>query len=106
MCLLLHTEQMSLINIKAYRPRLKSHWKTGTEATRTPRPPIPMTIRRKVRGCRAGLAQLVEHVICNHGVGGSNPSAGTTLKSQMKLAFLLLLLSGLFGYGSPRGHQA
>jgi len=28
------------------------------------------------------------------------------LKSQMKLAFLLLLLSGLFGYGSPRGHQA
>ena len=25
----------------------------------------------------AGLAQLVEHVICNHGVGGSNPSAGT-----------------------------
>ena len=27
---------------------------------------------------RAGLAQLVEHVICNHGVGGSNPSAGTS----------------------------
>jgi hypothetical protein len=26
---------------------------------------------------QAGLAQLVEHVICNHGVGGSNPSAGT-----------------------------
>jgi hypothetical protein len=26
----------------------------------------------------AGLAQLVEHVICNHGVGGSNPSAGTS----------------------------
>ena len=26
----------------------------------------------------AGLAQLVEHLICNQGVGGSNPSAGTT----------------------------
>src|SRR5262249_18025795 len=26
---------------------------------------------------RAGLAQLVEHVICNHGVRGSNPLAGT-----------------------------
>jgi hypothetical protein len=34
----------------------------------------------------AGLAQLVEHVICNHGVGGSNPSAGTKL-TQAKWAF-------------------
>jgi hypothetical protein len=30
---------------------------------------------RKVE--KAGLAQLVEHLICNQGVGGSNPSAGT-----------------------------
>lgn len=32
---------------------------------------------------RAGLAQLVEHLICNQGVGGSSPSAGTifTLKT-------------------------
>ena len=28
-------------------------------------------------GSVAGLAQLVEHLICNQGVGGSNPSAGT-----------------------------
>ena len=27
----------------------------------------------------AGLAQLVEHLICNQGVGGSSPSAGTTV---------------------------
>src|SRR3546814_3005521 len=27
---------------------------------------------------RAGLAQLVEHLICNQGVAGSNPAAGTT----------------------------
>jgi hypothetical protein len=26
---------------------------------------------------RAGLAQLVEHLICNQGVAGSNPAAGT-----------------------------
>ena len=25
----------------------------------------------------AGLAQLVEHMICNHGVAGSSPAAGT-----------------------------
>ena len=30
----------------------------------------------------AGIAQLVEHVICNLGVAGSNPAAGTTLLSQ------------------------
>ncbi len=28
----------------------------------------------------AGLAQLVEQLICNHQVGGSSPSAGTTVK--------------------------
>ncbi len=28
----------------------------------------------------AGLAQLVEHVICNHGVAGSIPAAGTMLR--------------------------
>ncbi len=29
---------------------------------------------------QAGLAQLVEHLICNQGVGGSSPSAGTSLR--------------------------
>jgi hypothetical protein len=29
----------------------------------------------------AGLAQLVVHLICNQGVGGSNPSAGTNSTS-------------------------
>ena len=27
---------------------------------------------------RAGVAQLVEHLICNQTVGGSNPLAGST----------------------------
>ena len=30
-----------------------------------------------VRFRHAGLAQLVVHLICNQGVGGSSPSAGT-----------------------------
>jgi hypothetical protein len=29
---------------------------------------------------RAAIAQLVEHLICNQGVGGSSPSGGTTTK--------------------------
>ena len=33
-----------------------------------------------MRGGRAGLAQLVEHLICNQGVVGSSPSAGTSSK--------------------------
>ena len=34
----------------------------------------------------AAIAQSVEHVIRNDGVGGSNPSCGTILKSMKKLA--------------------
>ena len=30
---------------------------------------------------RAGIAQLVEHLICNQGVAGSNPAAGTTFST-------------------------
>ena len=32
------------------------------------------------RRLTAGLAQLVEHLICNQGVGGSSPSAGTSFE--------------------------
>src|SRR5215467_11445346 len=34
---------------------------------------------------RAGVAQLVEHLICNQRVGGSNPSASSTAKSRPRL---------------------
>src|SRR5436190_17940685 len=34
---------------------------------------------RAPRPRSAGLAQLVEHLICNQGVGGSSPSAGSIL---------------------------
>ncbi len=34
---------------------------------------------------RAGLAQLVEHLICNQGVAGSNPATGTSLSSKISL---------------------
>src|SRR5262249_44714064 len=42
---------------------------------------LPLLARYKPRNCdRAGLAQLVEHLICNQGVTGSSPVAGTTLE--------------------------
>lgn len=31
-----------------------------------------------MRFSSAGLAHPVEHMICNHGVAGSSPAAGTT----------------------------
>ena len=34
----------------------------------------------------AGLAQLVVHLICNQGVGGSNPSVGTISASNAPLS--------------------
>ena len=41
------------------------------------KPPVPPILDRV-----AAIAQLVEHLIRNEGVGGSNPSCGTTLASQ------------------------
>jgi hypothetical protein len=35
----------------------------------------------RLPGFHAGLAQLVVHLICNQGVGGSSPSAGTIAPS-------------------------
>src|SRR5690606_22641145 len=37
----------------------------------------PLSLPAVNYGNVAGLAQLVVHLICNQGVGGSNPSAGT-----------------------------
>ena len=34
---------------------------------------------RKAVASDAGVAQLVEHLICNQRVGGSNPSAGSRI---------------------------
>ena len=34
--------------------------------------------RADKRHDNAGIAQLVEHLICNQGVAGSSPAAGTT----------------------------
>ena len=38
-------------------------------------------------GHHAGLAQLVAQLICNHQVGGSNPSAGTIKKHSLAECF-------------------
>ena len=40
----------------------------------------------------AGLAQLVEQLICNQWVGGSNPSSGTTPTWYIPHAFVLTIL--------------
>ena len=44
----------------------------------------------------AGVAQLVEQLICNQRVGGSNPLAGSVFKVKSKVfENFLILLSGL-----------
>ena len=35
-----------------------------------------------IRSARAGVAQLVEHLICNQTVGGSSPFAGSTSERE------------------------
>lgn len=42
-------------------------------------------------GHHAGLAQLVAQLICNHQVGGSNPSAGTIKKFPLAGNFFMVL---------------
>lgn len=41
-------------------------------------------------GHHAGLAQLVAQLICNHQVGGSNPSAGTIKKHSLAECFFMV----------------
>jgi hypothetical protein len=43
-----------------------------------------------MRASIAGLAQLVEHLICNQGVVGSSPIAGTILTRVQPLGVMIL----------------
>lgn len=60
-------------------------------------------------GYHAGLAQLVAQLICNHQVGGSNPSAGTKKNTPLRSVFFMVLtklgiysgLTSLTPAGSP-----
>jgi hypothetical protein len=62
---------------KSFGSQTLAHWVAG---------PNPAMARSEVARARrpsyfrgqAGLAQLVEHLICNQGVAGSIPAAGTT----------------------------
>jgi heat shock protein HslJ len=60
-------------------------------------------------GNRAGLAQLVEHLICNQGVTGSSPVAGTSFGGMMfrilalTLGLVLMTGSGIAGSASLQG---
>ena len=52
-----------------------------------------------MRPLGAGIAQLVVHLICNQGVGGSSPSAGTSLLSpQLNNLHASALGPGVPGY--------
>lgn len=45
---------------------------------------------------RAGLAQMVEHLICNQGVAGSIPAAGTTPRLRAQRAAEMSFRTGMF----------
>ena len=49
----------------------------------------------------AGLAQLVEHLICNQGARGSNPLAGTMFSNSREFPRILIFLAGN-GFGNKR----
>jgi hypothetical protein len=50
----------------------------------------------------AGIAQLVEHLICNQGVAGSNPAAGTrNLKASQELTEIRVGWQGILGVVLP-----
>ncbi|BAQ46198.1 hypothetical protein Maq22A_c15180 [Methylobacterium aquaticum] len=59
----------------------------GTVSTRLANPTAPgyesATERRIAGPVGAAIAQLVEHLIRNEGVGGSNPSCGTIIFEQL-----------------------
>ena len=51
---------------------------------------LPLAAKPRRRYCAAasgaGLAQLVEHLICNQGVAGSNPASGTIVPQNHLLS--------------------
>ena len=48
--------------------------------------PVHAVALLQAKGALGGVAQLVEHLVCNQGVVGSNPFASTTLQLNMMLA--------------------
>jgi hypothetical protein len=57
------------------------HRFTALPASKSPFPPLASRVPNLLFLCglsSAGVAQLVEHLICNQRVGGSNPSASST----------------------------
>ena len=54
-----------------------------TKGTRIQSPRRTAIARLDHQRAHAGLAQLVEHLICNQGVAGSNPAAGTNKNNYL-----------------------
>ena len=55
---------------------------------------------------KAAIAQLVEHVIRNDGVGGSNPSCGTSVFKHLDIFPSLSPCHKRFGYGTDAKNLA
>ena len=65
-----------------------------TKGTRIQSPRRTAIARLDHQRAHAGLAQLVEHLICNQGVAGSNPAAGTNKNNRLTEFFSAATLLG------------
>ena len=55
---------------------------------------------------RAGLAQLVEHLICNQGVAGSNPAAGTISTTLLRNQQRVRRIVAIVGFAALLRHAS
>ncbi len=57
-------------------------------------PLLPAGLKAEYGCTRAGVAQLVEHLICNQTVGGSNPFASSRVQQDVQKLFLAVAYPG------------
>ena len=78
---------MGAVLVRAGHARRAAYIKPDEQAA--PQAPI----RNRLPECNAGIAQLVEQLICNQQVIGSNPIAGSLLESFVDKGFRVVALS-------------
>src|ERR1700712_2958550 len=88
--------------------RVPATWKTGTTHRKKAVVPRSRVLNNQVQygvPTFAGLAHLVEHMICNHGVAGSSPAAGTNqlvIWPNFNVGFLFQVIAS---HSADRVHQ-
>jgi hypothetical protein len=82
------------------RPASQPFWTASDRASIRPRASLAALRPR----AGAQVAQLVEHVTENHGVGGSIPPLGTTISLGKIIRLEHLAAAGFFELGARRGH--